>query len=65
MGDVVGFDKKDPKVIDLTTDDEIQVRQWAIEQAVIVCGYGHEKRTPKGSLITEAQKFYDFVKKLT
>ena len=63
MADVLGF-KKEPKVLDFSYDDEVAVRQWAIDQAMIVCGYGLEKRPPKGDLFAEAQKVYDFVKKL-
>ena len=63
---VVGFAKPEEEPLDLNYDDEIMVRQWCLEQAIIICGYGTPNESGR-DLRGEAMKLYDFVisKKVT
>lgn len=58
------FPKSNDKTIELDYDDEIAVREWAVEQAMIILGYDGVRTSGTAGpeeIIDQAQKFYNYI----
>lgn len=61
---VLGFGKpveEEPELLELAYEDEVQTRQWSIDQAITICGYDKSAIEGKGDVVVVAQRLYDYV----
>lgn len=62
---VLGFNKpteEEPDLLELAYEDEVQTRQWSIDQAIVICGFDRSDRSDRPTdVVEEAQKLYDYV----